>query len=109
MTWSNLCFRRGDCDYSEDILKRRGWQKENKTHKLAMRAYTKAVMIEKEQVICHLLTLMVEGRLTELVDGMSKGEKYLIITIVINLNSLPKLHLQCDLLNHGIKLKMEPI
>lgn len=45
------------------------------------------MVIEKEQVICQLPTLVVEGRLAELGDGMSKGEKYLIITIVINLNS----------------------
>lgn len=48
-------------------------------------------------------------RLTELGDGMSKEEKYSITAIVVNLNPLPKLLLQCDLINHGIKLKTESI
>lgn len=66
------------------------------------------MLIEKEQVICLLHSLMGKGRLTGLSDGMSKGEKYFIITIV-KLNSLPKLLLLYDLLNHGIKLRVEPI
>ena len=60
-------------------------------------------------MICLLHSLMEEGKLTELSNGMSEGEKCLVITIVVKLNSLPKLLLLYNLLNHGTKLKEEPI
>lgn len=84
-------------------MKRRGWQRENKSHELASNDSYEAVLVEKEQVMCLLHSLMGEGRWTKLGDGMSKGD-----FTIIKLYSLLKLLLLDDLLNQGIKLKVEP-